>query len=182
MRFEHTCFRLVYTKQQVMSSNNIICYRKQTFVCPGGSSGQRAARSRRWACAAPGRRSAPSLCLTEAGRVVEIPAYSSGLRGQGGSFASKTFPHTMPGVSAVPRERRRSKCGACKPSMMKMPVARPNTETARQAFATPRKSRCKMMSGRATNAMKALSCSGSRTVSTLATTRWRPRVRVFSKI
>ena len=37
--------------------------------------------------------------------------------------------------------------------MMKMPVARPNTETARQAFATPRKSRvrCKMMSGRATN-------------------------------
>ena len=101
---------------------------------------------------------------------------------QGGFVASNTFPQTMPGISAVPRERRRSKGSACKPSMMKTSLARPNTKTARRAFATPRKSRCKMMSGRATDAMKAPSCSGSRTVSTLATTRWRPRVRVFSKI
>ena len=98
------------------------------------------------------------------------------------TVASNTFPQTMPGISAVPRERRRSKGSACKPSMMKTSLARPNTKTARRAFATPRKSRCKMMSGRATDAMKAPSCSGSRTVSTLATTRWQPRVRVFSKI
>ena len=103
-------------------------------------------------------------------------------RVQGRSRICEDFPCHAGTSPLVPRDPPCNSGSACKPSQLKVPLARPATKSARRASTTLRKSRYKRMRGRATNTVKAPACSGSRTPSAAVTTRWRPGLCVSSKM